>query len=79
MVSSCVINCLLHSVAEWLHLGPWARGLKTLSDDSVEKAEVSDVSNHVSELINLDSVLGTSGKTLVLGGNFMHTGHLKAD
>jgi hypothetical protein len=70
-------DCFLNYGAERLNLRPGARGLKALGDDSVEEAEVSDVGDHVGQLITLDTIFGTSGQTLVLFRNFVHGGHLE--
>jgi hypothetical protein len=58
---------------------PWARSFKTLSNLAIFEAKITNVSNHVGQLIALDTIFGATRNALVLFGNFEHLFHLNID
>lgn len=60
-------------------MGPRARCLEALRDLAESQAKVSDVGNHVRELVSFDAVFGTTRDALVFIGDLHHLFHSDFD
>ena len=56
-------------------MGPWARCLEALCHLTVSQAKVPDISNHIRELVPLNSIFGTSRNAFIFVGNVQHLFH----
>lgn len=70
------VDSFLHILAQILDVGPWAGCFEALGNLAESEAEVTNVGNHVRQLIPLDTVLSTARNSMVLLGNGEHLLHL---
>ena len=62
--------------AKALNLWPWARSLKTFSHSSILHNNISDVRDHICQLITFKPIFGTSRNASVFSCDSEHVSHL---
>ena len=67
---------LLYVFTKARNLWPWTRSLKTLSHSSVFNNNISDVGDHICQLITFEAVFGAARNASVFGCDFEHVSHL---
>ena len=72
MCRTCIKNALLNVLAKRLNLRPWAWSLKTFSDHTRVKAEISNISNHICQLVTLKPIFATTRKASIFCSNCKH-------
>jgi len=74
-----LVNCFFNILAEILNVRPGARSLETFSHLTICHAKIANISNHICQLITLDSIFSAARNSFIFLSNLKHLSHLSLD